>query len=195
MTTPHDKQNTPSTDQRKTYLINIISGPGAGKTTICALLFAKLKIKGYTIEYIQEVAKHLVWEEDFELLDNQYWVSNRQFTLLNCLQGKVDLIITDGCLLHGIYYNRFNQNNVSNVEKTEQLIVNSFKKFNNINIFLERGNYPYEQVGRYQTEDEAKSIDKFFQTYLDEHKIPYQIFPVQEDKNIDEMINFIEKIC
>lgn len=162
-------------------------------TVTCALLFARLKIKtNYSIEYIQEVAKSLVWEEDFELLDNQYWVSTKQYRLLNSLQNKLDLIITDGCLLHGIYYNRNNENNVSNVQKTEDFIKSSFDKFNNINIFLERSPaLEYEQAGRYQTEEEAKSIDLFFKTYLDQHQIPYQSFPVQGEDNIDQMIDYI----
>ena len=43
----------------KTYVINIIGAPGVGKTTISALLFAKLKLRGYICEYVQEYAKKL----------------------------------------------------------------------------------------------------------------------------------------
>lgn len=178
----------------KTYLINLISGPGAGKTSLAALLFFKLKMKRFMVEYIQEVAKGLVWAEEYDVLNNQYWVSQRQFKLLNSLQGKVQFIITDGCLLHGIYYNRNNENNVSNIEKTEQFIIESYNKFNNINIFLTRGDYPYEQAGRYQDEEEARYIDAFYHHFLKKNNIPFSSFEANEDHNVDEMIDYILSI-
>lgn len=173
----------------KTFCINLISGPGGGKTTIAALLFAKLKIKGYVVEYVQEVAKSLVWMEDYEMLNNQYWVCQKQFNLLNCLQGKVRFIITDGCLLHGIYYNRNNPDNVSNIEKTEKYIQECFNKFDNINIFLKRGDYPYEQAGRQQTESESRMIDNFFLNYLEKNNHKFMQFEAKPE--VDDIIEYI----
>lgn len=181
---------------KETFLINLISGPSAGKTTACALLFAKLKILGYRVEYVQEVAKGLVWAEDYETLDNQYWVTQQQFKALNSLQEKVDFIITDGCLLHGIYYNQTNKNNVSDLEKTEEYIWSCFDKFNNINIFLERGDFPYEQAGRQQTEEESKEIDKYFLKMLKEKGLRFEKHMVNKKGNdycVSSMIEYILK--
>ena len=54
----------------RTFVINFIGAPGTGKTTICSLVFAHLKIAGYVVEYVQEYAKKLVWEGQFEILNN-----------------------------------------------------------------------------------------------------------------------------
>lgn len=62
---------------KKTKVINFIAGPGAGKTTLACLFFAQLKLKGYVCEYISEFAKTLVWEENYELLNDQYYVSKK----------------------------------------------------------------------------------------------------------------------
>ena len=88
---------------KKTILINLLAGPGTGKTTICALLFAKLKLLGYVVEYVQEYAKHLVWTKNYELLNNQYYVTQTQANLMENMIGSVDFIITDGSILHGLY--------------------------------------------------------------------------------------------
>ena len=85
---------------RQTYVINIIGGPGIGKTTISALLFANLKIRGYICEYVQEFAKKLVWLKDYDTLNNQFFVSREQYTLLKQIDGHVDFLITDGPLIH-----------------------------------------------------------------------------------------------
>ena len=46
--------------------------------------------------------------------------------------------------------------------------------YNNINIFIERGDYPYEKAGRIQSEEESIKIDKYFltdfQLFLDDQE-------------------------
>lgn len=173
-------------------IINLISGPGSGKTTLAAYIFAILKMKGYNIEYVQEYAKKLVWLEDFERLNNQYLVSKKQIDLLNKISNKVDLVITDGCIIQGLYFNKYNKNNVSNVEKTEDYIIKNFRKFNNINIFIERGDFPYEQTGRIESETEAKFIDQQLLKYLNYYFIDH--IQVKNDiNNIDHIIGYIEE--
>lgn len=177
---------------KKTYLINIISGPSCGKTTLCSLIFAKLKIKRYIVEYVQEYAKSLVWTENYELLNNQYYVSQTQFNLMKSMIGKVDFIITDGSLLHGLYYNRYNKNNISNVDKTEHFILNSYSKFNNINIFLERGDFPYEHQGRIHDEKEALLIDLFLKHMLEQSNINFLCVKSDaSNENLELIINYI----
>lgn len=175
---------------KKTYLINFISGPGSGKTTMCALIFANLKLKGFVAEYVQEYAKTLVWTKNFETLNNQYHVTQTQYTLLKMINGQVDFILTDGPIPQALYYNRHNLDNTSNIEKTEKLIIDSYNKFNNINIFLDRGDFVYEQQGRIQTEEESKEIDFILKHMLKQHSIPFTIFK-STPENVEPIVNYI----
>lgn len=159
---------------KKTKVINFIAGPGAGKTTLACTLFVQLKLKNFVCEYVPEFAKSLVWEENYNLLNDQYYVSKKQFELLNNLNGKVDYIITDASLFQGLFYNINNPENVSNIEKTEKMILNSINKFDNINIFINRHpNNVYEVEGRIQSEKEAKDIDKKLKVMLMEYDMDY----------------------
>jgi len=178
---------------RKTYIINIIGGPGIGKTTISALLFAKLKIKGYICEYVQEYAKKLVWLKDYDTLNNQFLVSREQYNLLKQIDGQVDFLITDGPLIHGIYYNKYNKDNNSNTDKVEKFILESISKFNNINIVLERINRDYETEGRIQTEEESKDIDIILKHILRINHFQFITFDA-EPNQIDNIVNQIENI-
>lgn len=183
-----DKQNV-----RKTYIINIIGGPGIGKTTISALLFANLKIKGYVCEYVQEFAKKLVWLKDYDTLNNQFFVSREQYTLLKQIDGHVDFLITDGPLIHGIYYNKYNKDNNSNVDKVENFILNSINKFNNINIVLDRVDRDYEKEGRIQTEQEAKDIDVILKHILRTNNFTFSSFTA-EPNEIENISNEIIRL-
>jgi hypothetical protein len=179
--------------KRQTYVINIIGGPGIGKTTISALLFANLKIKGYICEYVQEFAKKLVWLKDYDTLNNQFFVSREQYTLLKQIDGQVDFLITDGPLIHGIYYNKYNKDNNSNIDKVENFILASINKFNNINIVLDRVDRDYEKEGRIQTEQEAKDIDVILKHILRTNN--YTFYSFQADPSeIENITNEIIKL-
>jgi hypothetical protein len=173
---------------KKTYIINLVSGPSAGKTTLAAYLFYKMKMHGLSVEFVQEYAKTLVWQEDFDTLNDQYFVSTAQYRLFKPLNGLVDFIITDGSLLHGLYYNRFNPDNTSNIDKTELKILQMFNEFENINIFLERGSYKYETAGRLQTEEVAIQIDTVLKHLMAYNKIDFKSFSAE---NPDEILNYI----
>lgn len=174
--------------KKETIIINLISGPGSGKTTTAAEIFAEMKKRHENIEFIQEYAKQLVWTEKWEILNNQYQVSLEQFNIFNSLNGKVDFIITDGCLLHGLTYNVTNKDNTSNVVKTHKSILNWYHQFKNINIFLMRDEkIPYETEGRLEDVLTAREIDILMKDELKKQEIPFANFEVA---NID-----ISRIC
>jgi len=179
-----------TSEKKKTKVINLIGGPGAGKTVTAALLFARLKILGKSAEYIQEVAKTLVWTKQFDAINNQHALSNKQYKILKMINGNVDYIITDGPLLNGLYYNQHNPDNVCDIAKTEKFIMQWYNEFENINLYLIRGDFTYEQAGRMQTEKEALEIERTLQMILDNKSIPYKEFTT-DIANIDNMIKYI----
>lgn len=70
---PKEKQADNSSPKEnpvhKTIVINAFGGPGAGKTTACLDITSMLKKRGFVAEYVQEYAKELVWDKNFEMLD------------------------------------------------------------------------------------------------------------------------------
>lgn len=178
---------------KKTIVINLIASPGSGKTTIAALLFAELKMKGYLTEFVQEYIKKYIWKNDYDTIMDQFYISRQQYELQKNINGKVDFIVTDGSLIHGLFYNRYNKNNISNVEKTEDKLKEYLSEFHNIFLFIERGQWKYEQEGRIHTEKESIEISDKLKEMLDEFKLPYRIFDSSKSE-IENMINYIFEI-
>lgn len=176
-----------------TVVINVIGGPGVGKSVTSSLIFVELKIRGYSCELVQEYAKSLVWQKDFDTLNDQYHVSKTQFKLIKSVDGFVRFIVTDGPLPHGLYYNRFNKTNNSNIENTEKMILDCYSKLKNINIFLERGDFPYEECGRIQKEEEAKEIDHVLKHILRRNNIPFVCFESDPSK-IKDIVDYIIEV-
>ena len=97
--------------------------------------------------------------------------------MIKSVNGKVEYICLDSPLLLGIYYNRYHPDNVSNVEKTEKMILEKMKEFDNIYIFIERNKeFPYEIEGRIHNEKESDDISIKLIEILKEFKLPYKSF-------------------
>lgn len=184
-------------EMKRTKVVNLIGAPSSGKSLCAGLIFAELKIKNYTTEYVQEYVKHLVWKGDLETVKNQYYVSSQQYKLLKNINGKVDYIVTDGSLIHGLYYNKTYKDNVSNIEKTEEKIIEYLSEFDNIFIFLERNEkFRYETEGRIHSFEESIKIESDLKKLLDSLNLEYLC--IKSDKeNVKNMINYIinSKFC
>ena len=161
-------------ENKKTILINLIGGPGIGKSTIAAFLYVQMKLHNFNVEQVQEVAKYYVYRGEFKKLNCQLNISKEQFGLFDAYNGIIDYIVTDGSILHGLYFNRNNPDNISDLVEVENYILEKHNSILSINILLERPNDAfYEKEGRIQSEDESKYIDKYLEAELIKHDIKY----------------------
>ena len=146
--------NQPSPESKKTPLVvNLFAGPGAGKSTGAAFLFAFLKLFKVNVELVTEFAKELAWEGDKEFMSrNQLYITGQQVRRMIRLVGKVDVIITDSPIEMAAFYTE---------EPTlKQLCKEEGAKFSNrLDFFIERTK-EYNPSGRNQTFEEAKEIDR-----------------------------------
>lgn len=163
-------------------IIDFVAGPCVGKTTIAALTFGELKMKGQNVEWAPEVAKELVWAKKFDLLDNQHEVSRQQYESFRTKASQVDYIVTDGSLLLGLHYNKANTNNICQIDRTERDILGWYRQFRHLVIYLERDpNAPYEDVGRVHNKSEALDADRSFLTILEQNGIEHYKMPSNRD--------------
>lgn len=150
-----------------TKVINLFAGPGTGKSTTAAALFSLMKWQKKNVQLVQEYAKQICWEQNYDLLNDQLWITANQCRRISRLIGKVDYIITDSPVLIGYAYCDKNDKELLN------LIVSRHNKQNNLNIFLNRKKQ-YNPKGRVQTEQQAKDKDNEILNILKELKIDYK---------------------
>lgn len=148
-------------------VINLFAGPGVGKSTTAAKVFAELKMKGINCEMALEFAKDKVWEESFRTMDDQIYIFGKQFHRIWRLKDKVDVIICDSPLPISIVYDK------ENSEAFHTLIMEQFNKFANVNYYIERST-EYQESGRVQTKEEAEKVDKIVLDVLNKYDIKYK---------------------
>lgn len=156
-----------------TKVINIIGGPGSDKSLFSAAIILQLNLRHKTVETIPDYAKSLVWQQNFEVLKNQYFIAQRQFEMLNLLDGQVQFLITECSLPQVMYYNENYADNICDVAKTRAQIMSWYKQHDNINIFVERGEKKYVHTGRFQDEEQARAIDRGLRAILVREGIKY----------------------
>lgn len=152
-------------------VVNLLAGPGAGKSTMAAEIFAGFKWRGVNAELITEFAKELVWEDRLSALANQLYVFGEQYQRLYRLADKVDVIVTDSPLILSSIYKPPHLG-----KEFDSLVLNTFNSFSNVNYFLNRTK-PYCEAGRLQTEKQASEKDCEILQYLETNRIPYSIIP------------------
>lgn len=151
-----------------THIVNLFAGPGAGKSTLAAGIYAELKARHINCELVTEFAKELVWKEDFKQFENQFYLFGEQHNRLHKLFGKVDIIVTDYPLpLLMLYHN--------SPFTTEffALLIKIFRSMKNHNYFIKR-KYDYSQIGRMHSFDEAQHLDTQTLRLLYDWDIPYE---------------------
>jgi hypothetical protein len=160
-----------------TKVINVIGGPGCDKSLVTSAIILFLKLHDKTVEVIPDYAKSLVWQQNFEVLKNQYFIAQRQYEMLNLLDGQIQFLITECSLPQVLYYNENYADNICDIGKTRTQILEWYKQHNNVNVLVERGDRKYIHTGRFQDEEQAKGIDRGLRDILTREGLRFTALP------------------
>lgn len=151
-----------------TLIVNMIAGPGTGKSTTAAGTFFELKQAGVNCELVGEYAKDLVWGRTTATLDNQLYIFSKQHHKLFRLLEQVDVVVTDCPLFLSLYYG----SHMSDAFRA--LVLETWRGMDNMTFFLDRVK-AFNPAGRLQSEAKAKEIDELLHDLLVEHDVDYDL--------------------
>lgn len=168
-------------------IINLFGGPGTGKSTLAAELFAELKKRGATCELVREYVKEWAWEERKFGKYDQFYFLGKQTRKESLVYGKVDYVITDSPILIAGFYAEL----VNNLKFVTQAAFGFLKEAEKdghkyVNFYLPR-TVKYEQHGRFQDEAGARRTDDALYQYLVENFVDI----IEVNTPLDERVNFI----
>ena len=168
-------------------IINLFGGPGTGKSTVASDLFALMKWDNFNVELVNEYAKELTWEGRHGVLNDQLYILAKQNRKLARLRNQVEYVITDSPIIMGLAYVPLGFQILPHFKMLTEEVWNSY---DNINIMLERVK-PFHQVGRNQTEEQARELDGIIERILND-RAPYPYYKVVADSSAKyEIIDII----
>lgn len=159
--------------------ISLFGGPGISKSTTAAYLFSSFKHisvttnSGFTSELVQEYVKAWAYEKRCPSGFDQWFLFTQQVRAEELpLKNGVRYIITDSPLILNVFYAR--KYAVPGWQFLFGLALEFEKKYPSYNLLLERGDRQYVKSGRFETEEEAKDIDKELEEFLSTNNIVYK---------------------
>jgi nicotinamide riboside kinase len=148
-------------------VINVLGGPGIGKSTVASGLFYEAKCRNLNVELVTEVAKDLVWEDRTQALGNQAYVFGLQVQRIDRLRDKADVVITDSPFLLSAIYAPDNY-----PPMWEEVVIDLWKRYDNRVVLLKRGPN-FKEVGRVHNLQQSLEIDRKIAVLLAKHSIEY----------------------
>lgn len=139
--------------------INLLGGPGVGKSTNGAQLFSDFKKEHRNVELVNEYVKLWAYEKRVVVSGDQVHIfAEQQRRELLPLRGGVDFVISDSPLWLCAVYGKLT---MPQDWKLLLMLADAHERdFPSLNIYLARDNeLPYQQLGRYHTRDQAATMD------------------------------------
>lgn len=174
-------------------IISFYAGPGTGKSTSAAYLYAQLNSRGINAELVREYIKDWAWEQRVPGVYDQIYLLGKQIRRESLLLGRADVLITDAPPgISGFYADKLAPPAIKDgVHHT----LRSYRKqtlldgHEHIDIWLKRV-HDYIPEGRYQTEDQACEISIEMKEYLLREE--YDLMEINPDfPTLDRLISFL----
>lgn len=175
-----------------TIVINLYGGPGCGKSTLAAELFYRLKNLGKSVELVREYVKDWAWENRKITAYDQPYIVGNQIQRESRLYRQVDYIVTDSPIMLAPFY----QKHYSGTEYVSKMCRGHIDLARNNGVgfynFLLKRNKPYDNKGRYETEEQAKVIDAELEYFLKQcgQQVFYMNMP--DDKKASAILGYLE---
>lgn len=162
-----------------TKIINLIGGPGVGKSTLAAGLYSELKKRHVSCELVTEYAKDMAWEKNDFIFNHQLIILSKQYRRLVRLLDQVDYVITDSPIILGCTYLHQNSRdtdfNIKYKDLMDEFIFETFQLFHNVNFLITRDfHQAYQTVGRREEFDAAKQLDDAIKKSLIKKDVAFQ---------------------
>lgn len=175
-------------------VINIFGAPGCGKSTLASGLFYKMKVNGFSVEFVQEYAKECVFEERFKLIkEDQLHIFANQNRKLFRLKDSYEYVIMDSpIILSNVYVQR---DSFYNINYFKNLVTSTFHNYPNINYFISLNeNFNFENEGRVHSFTESKHLENEIKKVLTECGVSITKEFVNSDMVLDHIFNDIKRI-
>ena len=174
-------------NKKKIRRICLYSGPSGGKSITAANIRAQLGFKGYDIELVEEIIKDWTYIPRIPTSADSLYLQSCQIQKEDIrLRAGVDLIITDSPVFLQYFYGRYHK------DPFRDSMQIAFKEFDQmypaLNIFIDREDKFYNQIGRYENFRESKHIDTLIKGMLVENKMSFTSFSCLDQEHI---INYI----
>jgi nicotinamide riboside kinase len=140
---------------KKIRRISLFGGPGSGKSTLSARIFAEMKMLNYNIEQVMEFVKQMAYEGRNPQGYDELHIFGEQIHREEMVLRHVPLIVTDCPPLMNVVYAR--AIGFVGWEALLKIAKDWDEEYPSLNLYLARS-FSYKPEGRFQSEEQADVV-------------------------------------
>lgn len=167
--------------------INLFAGPGAGKSALSSWLFSELKVKGHEVEHVAEYCKSWAFIGRIPKSFDQIYIFSKQMHREDiALRDTKSITVTESPIfLSACYAKKYK----APCHKQLLELIDAFEyKYPSLNVFIDRKDCKYKQVGRFQDYKQAIQMDRVIRKALDEHGIIYHTLAYNDRQGLLDLV-------
>lgn len=159
--------------------INFYGGPGVGKSTLAARVYAELSRAGVvSVELVREFVKPWAYEgQKLDRFDQVYTFAQQLWAEHRLFKAGIEVVVTDSPpLLQCVYTARLDKDVA---EHMTGLAFDYEKSYTPLNFLVQR-RVPYRRIGRYEDEPMLAELDEQIRAAVDGWKLNYTLVTPDE---------------
>lgn len=169
--------------------INLFGGPGVGKSTIAAEVYAELKRQGRKVELVCEFVKQWAYEGRSVGTFDQVFVFGEQIRneslVLGC--GGQELLVTDSPIFLVVCYAR--KHGLEEWAGLADIAWEFERAYPSFNVILKRqDSIPYDASGRYESVDQAVVMDELIFASLKMWGLDFVLVNVDDVEGVKDAV-------
>ena len=171
-------------DNKSLLVVNLLAGPGIGKTCLSYDLTSLISKRGYNTERTGEYAKTMLWNRQLDLAAEQDFIFAQQHhKQRRYVNAGTECVISDSPLCLGLLYLP------DDFPSTfKPFVLDAFDSYTNFNVHLVRNpNITYQQFGRFQNLEQAQEKDQVLADMIATNNINIDLTLMSQDGN-DQII-------
>lgn len=171
----------------KAKVINLLAGPGVGKTSVAWMLGGLMKKQHISVDIAAEFAQDLAYRGIDPTKVPQPVILGEQMYRIHTRATVADYVITDSSLLYSLIYK---QDYLP--DSFDKSVIDIYNIYDNINIIVRRNkDKNFAMDGRVHNKEQSEEIQGRIEQMVQDLGLPHFIYNIDDNDDVQPILDYV----